>query len=103
MAKKARFHIFKRVTGHGEETLTLPANNQEDIRYYFENKDVKIIFIKSNIWKNVNMYPEGIGDIVFVDEDSNEYRKGNFGFEYLRQQYSSDYNPLLNATIPDDD
>ena len=43
MAKKARFRIFKRVTGHGEETLTLPANNQEDILYYFENKDVKII------------------------------------------------------------
>ena len=103
MAQKARFHKFKRITGRGHMELCYPANTQHDIKNAFENDDVKIKFIESNIWKLVHVLPENIGSAFFFTDDGLEFRQGDFGFDYLKVQFQEEYDAVIKDSIPDND
>ncbi|WP_394146840.1 hypothetical protein [Shewanella atlantica] len=93
MAEKALFHKTIITTGYGPKTYYFPAQRQDDVINALQTSSDKVVVEKSK-WLPVQI-EIGSSYVYFSVGNDLFFEKGDFGFDYLVNQFKPLYQRAL--------
>jgi len=93
LAEKALFHKTIITTGHGSDIYYFPAQRQDDVINDLQTNSDKVE-VESSKWLSVDIMINSNG-VYFSVGGSFVFEEGNYGFEYLVNQFNPRYKSAL--------
>ena len=94
MAEKALFHKTIITTGHGSNTYYFPAQRRDDVINALQTNSDKVV-VESSQWFPVNIMVSSC-DVYFTAGSNLRFEEGDYGFDYLVNQFNPHYQNALN-------
>lgn len=96
MANSALFHHTKFTTSHGSIDKIFPAQRQQDIINSHQTDSVKVT-VRNSEWLVVQIVI-GSAHVYFTTESELSFYEGDYGFEYLVNQFKPDYQAAVRES-----
>lgn len=93
MAKCALFHKTIISTGYASNVYYFPSQRQSDVINALQTNVEKVVVEKSK-WLPVEIIIGSCG-VYFMAENNLRFEKGDFGFDYLVNQFNPEYQSAL--------